>query len=1003
MFLLFLLLCNGITSAKEASSLNHNTISLSQLLNNTDILNSIKNIDRKNKEILKAQQIAYVNKQITEEYIGIPDGEELLLSLYIDDYYIADLFAYKSKKNAQISLNNLFELLDFPIIVDVTNKRASGWFINETNRFNLELPTLPETDAVVTINEQKTSLNYENYYIESDELYVDADIIADWFAVAMAFNFTDLEVTVTSETPLPIQQKLAREKRKLQQNSDNEATLPWKPSNYQTISTPLIDIQLYTSINKEKQTNYNYSILGQNDFAYLSSEYYVNGGKADGLSNVRLSFNKESEEAGLLGPFNATQYEFGDITPVQTFAGSTGGISRGFKFSNKDIKQNNNNRNMTFSGNIQPGWDIELYRNNILIGRQLSSTEGRYDFKDVPLLFGNNTFDLIFYGPQGQVKKETQEVYVDSTAMGATESYYEFSTVQQNKQLFNVSDIENTEPTGWLSTLNYRHGISDLLSLNGSLEYLLDDEGDNEQRYALGADFTLLERFLFNADFSINEKSHTATSLGSRTQFAGHSFNLTYDRVTGDNDTLSQEIYFDMVGKLFSTSFPVDYQNSLKNSRKTDEYGFKTTDNYFNNQIVLPFKHAKISNYLSYYMPSLTEDYASGSARLQTAFGPMFSRFSAGYDIYPESKFHNYQVNLSMPITGSLQSDLDFNYDIESKRYNSLLSFYWQNKFLNLNSTLNYDSDGNWTVGLNTRFSFSYEPTSGQFLLSNNSFAKSGSLLVRVFEDDNLNGQYDEGERLVEGVKTKALQSHRTEHTNEDGVAVFQSLSKGKRTDIVIDQATLDEPFIIPATPGVSITPRKGFMEIIDIPLVNAGELEGTVYITDRDGNESVGAYLTILLNNQDGKLIATTETEFDGYYLFTDLVPGKYTVSVDTADIKRKNLRDTQVLNFDFSAAGDVIAGADFLLDKYTLVDGYVVELGEFHSLLTLKAYWMLIKTRYNDALRQQVFYMEDATQQKYQLNAAFFKDEKQAKRACEYMAEKTINCSVKKFEFNL
>lgn len=992
-----------ITSAAEQARANSRAISLNKFLNNTNILNLIKKIDKKNQEIIKRQEIANANKQVNEEEIGIPVGEELLLSLYIDKYYIAELFAYKSKQNAQISLISLFELLDFPISVDVENRFLSGWFINEQNSFTLELPEQADTAATVIINEQKTSLSPENYYIEGEDIYVDADIIASWFAVTMDFNFTDLQVTVNSESPLPLQQKLAREKRKLRQKTSKEATLPWKPSNYQTVSMPMLDMQLYSSINKNKQVFYNYSLVGANDFAYLSSQYYLNGDKNNGISDLRLSFAKESENGDLLGPFNATSYKFGDITPVKSFGGSTGGISRGFKFTNRDVKKLTNNRTKTFSGNIQPGWDIELYRNKILIAQQFSSTEGRYDFNDIDLLFGNNIFELIFYGPQGQVRKEQQEFYIDSRAVNARSSSYAFSTVQTNKRLFNVSDSMNIGQAGWSSALDYQRGITDTLSLNGSLEYFLAEEGDDGQRYSLGSDFSLLERYLFNTSFRLDNKNNAAVNLGARTQFGGHSFNLNYDWATGLKESESQSIKFDMSGSLSAGTVPVHYSNSLKSDMETDSYGFKSSSYSAANQIVLPLKPATISNKVNYVISDLNEDFSNGALRIQTSLGPVYSRFTTNYEIQPEFKAKSQAVNLSMRLTEYLQSDLGFTYNMVSDYYRSELSLYWQGKLFNLNSTLNYDSNDNWSVGLNSRFSFGYEPTSKQFAFSNRSFAKNGSLMARVFEDEDLNGQYDQGERLLEDVKVKALQSHRSELTNKDGVAILPSLTKGKRTDIVIDRRTLDDPFLIPSGPGVSITPRSGFMEVIDIPLVNAGELDGTVYLRDKQGNEKAGAYLTINLTNSDGEIIATTETEFDGYYLFIDLLPGKYTLTIDAEDVKRKNLHDAEVLEFDFSAAGDVIAGADFVVQRYTFVKGYVVDLGRFNSLAMVKTYWQIIKTNYNNALQQQVFYSENKELQTFHLNAAFFKREAQAQRACNYLEEKGISCSVKEFEFNL
>ena len=74
-----------------------------------------------------------VNVELSTEQLGIPEGEELLLSLYVDNHYLSDVFAIKSKQNAQFSLIGLFELIDFPIEGDFDNRMVKGWYLDRGN------------------------------------------------------------------------------------------------------------------------------------------------------------------------------------------------------------------------------------------------------------------------------------------------------------------------------------------------------------------------------------------------------------------------------------------------------------------------------------------------------------------------------------------------------------------------------------------------------------------------------------------------------------------------------------------------------------------------------------------------------------------------------------------------------------------------------------------------------------------------------------------------------
>ena len=99
-------------------------------------------------------------------------------------------------------------------------------------------------------------------------------------------------------------------------------------SSYQAITAPLVDVQLASTIDPDRDSA-RYSVLGSHDFAYLNSQFFVAGNDQDELSDVRLTLSKESLNGDLLGPLNATQVQFGDITPVNVGIGNTASQSRG--------------------------------------------------------------------------------------------------------------------------------------------------------------------------------------------------------------------------------------------------------------------------------------------------------------------------------------------------------------------------------------------------------------------------------------------------------------------------------------------------------------------------------------------------------------------------------------------------------------------------------------------------------------------------------------------------
>ena len=61
----------------------------------------------------------------------------------------------------------------------------------------------------------------------------------------------------------------------------------------------------------------------------------------------------------------------------------------------------------------------------------------------------------------------------------------------------------------------------------------------------------------------------------------------------------------------------------------------------------------------------------------------------------------------------------------------------------------------------------------------------------------------------------------------------------------------------------------------MDYPVNNASEIEGTVYQQTEQGS-NVQPYAQITLVDEQGNDVATTQVAYDGYYLFTDIKPGK-------------------------------------------------------------------------------------------------------------------------------
>jgi len=292
-------------------------------------------------------------------------------------------------------------------------------------------------------------------------------------------------------------------------------------------------------------------------------------------------------------------------------------------------------------------------------------------------------------------------------------------------------------------------------------------------------------------------------------------------------------------------------------------------------------------------------------------------------------------------------------------------------------------------LGFNTK--------NNDYFINRRSLVQSGSLMVHVYLDENNNGIYDDGEQNLEGIKVKGLQNYRRAITDEYGIALLSGMPANLTTDIVIEPGSINEPFLVAANDGFSITPRAGFVEYMEIPLNNSSEIEGTIYKRHNNKPSEVQPFATINLLDQQGKQVAQTQAAYDGYYLFTDLRPGEYKAVIDDEFKERKALKDTQQIIVNLPAQGEVVMGVDFELKEKAKTPAYIANAGRFSSLPIMKAYYQLIKQHLPAASKREAFYIKDKQQKRYILAIAYADSEQgKLEQVCNELQIKGLSCEV-------
>jgi hypothetical protein len=183
-------------------------------------------------------------------------------------------------------------------------------------------------------------------------------------------------------------------------------------------------------------------------------------------------------------------------------------------------------------------------------------------------------------------------------------------------------------------------------------------------------------------------------------------------------------------------------------------------------------------------------------------------------------------------------------------------------------------SDGSLAFGVNLNFSL--DPRHG-LSFSRQPLAQAGVVHATVYRDLNDNGVRDPSEPFEKGalITTGTVPSLRS--TDAKGSVTIGGLTAYAPLAVGIDETSLADPMLVPEKALQVIVPRPGVPAEVQIGLVGGGDIEGAMVKSGGLGFEG----LDLELVDSVGKVVATSRTDFDGFFLFERVAYGDYEVRV--------------------------------------------------------------------------------------------------------------------------
>jgi hypothetical protein len=184
--------------------------------------------------------------------------------------------------------------------------------------------------------------------------------------------------------------------------------------------------------------------------------------------------------------------------------------------------------------------------------------------------------------------------------------------------------------------------------------------------------------------------------------------------------------------------------------------------------------------------------------------------------------------------------------------------------------------------------SLRYDPASRGVAFASGPSVERAGLSGRVFLDQNGDGRWSAGEKLLSGVRLRA--GYVTAVSDSSGRYRVWDLPSFEPVLVAVDSATLASPLWVPAHGSVSVETGPNRFRELDLPILPGGVIEGRIVRETPAGTVPV-AGATLRLQGRGSQDIRLLTSFSDGAFYLMGVKPGDYDLAVDPGELERLGL----------------------------------------------------------------------------------------------------------------
>jgi len=852
-----------------------------------------------------------------------PENELLILELYInetlrDRTLLGYLPRGEPPQKALLPLGALSRKLSFSIDVDSAAGMAQGWFIRENNVFQLDM-----NRQVVLLNGKEAV--YPDGVVEAhyEDIYVRVDYLEAWFGLDILTDTGEMRVDLTSDQQLPYeaeQERLKRAKRyshvggRVSPDYSNAKFIPYKG-----FSLPSVIMQGSTNINRingDLNGFGGYSLQTNGDLLNFGSRFVASGVVDDEeghqLRSFQLTFDRQDPGRNLLGPLRAGSYSFGDVNFPDVPLAISRRRGRGVSVSSDSVISNSSvftPEVTVIDGDGPIGWDAELYRNGYFVGFVEVGNDGRYVFEDVELIRGFNLFEIILYGPEGQKLVQSQRVVRGARMLPEGETSYDFALGQPETDFIPLVE-DNGRDNAFGASGQFFHGLRKNLTVGASLFRGKDKASTLEEAQTAGT-VSAISTFLgFRTQLQLMKatEDRSAYDVEVTTRFKGA--NLTVGHTSYDGFINDDRRIKDRTDLSVNRNF-----GSFSASARAEKITF-LEETVLDATLSTNIKGVALTNGLK---RTISDN--SGQENFEGDLAAAFNvwdwrvRTNLDYNLMPTAneRLEGFQLSALKQFGRDHSLRLNGNYAFNSDVTRADLRYTRQIDDLSVDFNLGGDTDNNYSAGITLRTALQAD-NHGRYNFVNVRDGNAGAVGLRAYVDENQNDVYDVGEKLLEGVKFRSNRGIVDDETDNEGAVFVRGLSESI-TRFSIDEGSLPSIYLKPAIDYVDVIPRAGSSATVDLAFTQLGEIDGFIYAFEKtdSGHEKGAPSIEVrLFDVESGEEVQTTDSEYDGYYVFSAIPMSTYRIEVVPSWGHSDNLRSDNIV---VEAKNPIVMDVDFTL----------------------------------------------------------------------------------------